>query len=167
MDPAAELLWSRSAERPLRPVEEVPSVRLLGFRVRAAERRGTFGRCLRGTCRRGSPGDGSGSHGDSYPQHQRRLEHWSGGMDGRRSLSALPRSGDRHASRASSVSSLNRTTGFNVVGYLSGNLGLGVAARHVARLILDRKLPLAVVDLDPGFGRGGHDQTFLEYAVIS
>jgi glycosyltransferase involved in cell wall biosynthesis len=62
---------------------------------------------------------------------------------------------------------LNRTTGFNVVGYLSGNLGLGVAARHVARLILDRKLPLAVVDLDPGFGRGGHDQEFLEYAVTS
>jgi glycosyltransferase involved in cell wall biosynthesis len=60
-----------------------------------------------------------------------------------------------------------RSVGFNVVGYLSGNLGLGVAARHIAGLILRKNLPLAVVDIDPRGEREGHDLSFRDYAVSS
>lgn len=59
---------------------------------------------------------------------------------------------------------LSPTVGFNLVGYVSGNLGLGVAARHIASLILSKEFPLAVFDLS-GAGRGGHDRTFDQYAV--
>jgi glycosyltransferase involved in cell wall biosynthesis len=59
------------------------------------------------------------------------------------------------------------SVGFNVIGHLSGNLGLGVTARQIAKLILSKDLPLAVLDLDPGGGRGGHDQSFDDYAVRS
>jgi glycosyltransferase involved in cell wall biosynthesis len=47
--------------------------------------------------------------------------------------------------------------GFNVIGHLSGNLGLGVLARNVVRLLRDKGLPVAALDIDPGLGRGGHD----------
>src|SRR4051794_24765469 len=45
--------------------------------------------------------------------------------------------------------------GFNVIGFASGNLGLGVIARNVIRLVQARGFSLAVVDLDPGGGRAG------------
>jgi glycosyltransferase involved in cell wall biosynthesis len=63
------------------------------------------------------------------------------------------------------MTSLTRAVGFNIVGYLSGNLGLGVAARHVASLVLNKNLPLAVFDLDAGPERRGHDLSFRDYAV--
>lgn len=44
--------------------------------------------------------------------------------------------------------------GFNVIGYATGNLGLGVAARHVIELIRARGYPLAIFDVDPGLDRG-------------
>ncbi len=50
--------------------------------------------------------------------------------------------------------------GINLIGYLSGNLGLGVFARHVLRLLLDRDIPVAAVDLDPGCGRAQADRTY-------
>lgn len=46
---------------------------------------------------------------------------------------------------------------FNVIGFLSGNLGLGVFARSVVRLLQDLSMEVHAVDLDPGFGRGGRD----------
>lgn len=60
-----------------------------------------------------------------------------------------------------------RAVGFNVVGYLSGNLGLGVAARQVASLILGKRLPLTVLDLDTGIERWGHDLSFRDHAVAN
>lgn len=57
--------------------------------------------------------------------------------------------------------------GFNLVGYVSGNLGLGVVTRHIAALILRKGFPLAVLDLDAGHGRGDYDQSFCEYVVSS
>lgn len=60
-----------------------------------------------------------------------------------------------------------REFGVNVVGHVSGNLGLGVLARNVVSVILSRGCPVRVLDIDPGMGRGGHDQRFLEYTVGS
>lgn len=50
--------------------------------------------------------------------------------------------------------------GINVVGHVSGNLGLGVLARHVLDLLLSRGLPVSILDIDPRLGRGGHDRRF-------
>jgi len=59
-------------------------------------------------------------------------------------------------------------TGFNVIGYASGNLGLGVYARSVIDSVLARGFPVAVLDLDPGFGRKNfelrHRDLFVESA---
>ena len=60
------------------------------------------------------------------------------------------------------------TPGFNVIGYASGNLGLGVYARSVIDSIRARGFPVAVLDLDPGFGRKNfelrHQDLFAESA---
>jgi glycosyltransferase involved in cell wall biosynthesis len=63
--------------------------------------------------------------------------------------------------------SSSKPFGFNVIGYLSGNLGLGVSARHLTSLLLDNGHPVAVLDMDPGIGRGGHDLSFDAYKVKS
>lgn len=57
--------------------------------------------------------------------------------------------------------------GINVIGHVSGNLGLGVAGRNVVRALLERGCPVAILDLDPGLGRGGYDKTYGEYMVAS
>ena len=57
--------------------------------------------------------------------------------------------------------------GINVVGYVSGNLGLGVLARHIVSILLARGCPVRVLDIDPALGRGGHDRRFAEYTVGS
>jgi glycosyltransferase involved in cell wall biosynthesis len=50
--------------------------------------------------------------------------------------------------------------GFNVIGFASANLGLGAAARTTIRLLLECGEPVAVVDVDAGFGRSGADHSF-------
>lgn len=55
--------------------------------------------------------------------------------------------------------------GFNVIGHISGNLGLGVAARNLVELIVTKGYSVATYDLDPGKGRHGHDDTFSHLAV--
>lgn len=57
--------------------------------------------------------------------------------------------------------------GFNVIGYVSGNLGIGVTARNVVQMLLDRGFPVSILDLDPGLGRKGQDNRFAEYMVES
>lgn len=57
--------------------------------------------------------------------------------------------------------------GINVIGHVSGNLGLGVLARHVVSVLLARGCPVQVLDIDPKLGRGGHDRRFAEYTVGS
>ncbi len=47
--------------------------------------------------------------------------------------------------------------GFNVIGHVTGNLGLGVLARNVVRTLVRLGYPVAVLDVDPGLGRGRHD----------
>src|ERR1700682_3570202 len=60
-----------------------------------------------------------------------------------------------------------RPFGFNVIGHVSANAGLGVVARSVIGLILNKGYPLATFDVDPGRGRGQHDLTFSQLAVRS
>jgi hypothetical protein len=43
--------------------------------------------------------------------------------------------------------------GFNIVGHVSANLGLGVAARHLTHLILSRGFPMSILDIEAGHGR--------------
>src|ERR1700730_17657181 len=57
--------------------------------------------------------------------------------------------------------------GFNVIGYLSGNLGLGVSARHLTSLLRDKGYPIAILDLDPRARRPRHDLSFDSYSVKS
>jgi glycosyltransferase involved in cell wall biosynthesis len=50
-----------------------------------------------------------------------------------------------------------RPFGFNIVGPISANAGVGVAARDAIRRILAKGYQVATIDIDPGRGRGGHD----------
>lgn len=47
--------------------------------------------------------------------------------------------------------------GFNVIGFITGNLGLAVACRNTLNMLSARDQPLCVVDVDAGGGRSGHD----------
>jgi glycosyltransferase involved in cell wall biosynthesis len=47
--------------------------------------------------------------------------------------------------------------GINVIGYVSGNLGLGVAARSTVERLTAWGHPVSVADIDPGGGRAGRD----------
>lgn len=55
--------------------------------------------------------------------------------------------------------------GFNVIGYVSGNLGMGITARQFIRLLLEKGYPIAALDLDPGLNQERRDTEFLEYVV--
>lgn len=55
----------------------------------------------------------------------------------------------------------------NVIGFVSGNLGLGVFARAVVALLNRRGFQVRVFDVDPGFGRQGQDNTFSSQFVDS
>ncbi len=57
--------------------------------------------------------------------------------------------------------------GINVVGFVSGNLGLGVVARQVIAALLAKGHPVATLDLDAGIGRGGFDRSFEALNVAS
>jgi len=50
--------------------------------------------------------------------------------------------------------------GINIVGHVSGNLGLGVLARDVIDALRTREIPTAVFDVDPGGGRWKFDRRF-------
>ena len=57
--------------------------------------------------------------------------------------------------------------GFNVIGYVSGNVGLGVAARSIVSLLLEKGIPVAVYDVEAGLGRSKHDIRFENLTVNS
>ena len=57
--------------------------------------------------------------------------------------------------------------GFNVIGYVSGNCGLGVAARSIISLFLEKGIPVAVYDVEAGLGRSKHDLRFENLTVKS
>lgn len=55
--------------------------------------------------------------------------------------------------------------GFNVIGNISANTGLGVHARHLITLIRERGHPVTVFDIDPSGNRGRHDTQFADITV--
>ena len=55
--------------------------------------------------------------------------------------------------------------GVNVIGHVSANIGIGVSARYLVQLLLDRNCPVAIFDMDPGLGRGKYDLTFDRFAL--
>jgi glycosyltransferase involved in cell wall biosynthesis len=59
----------------------------------------------------------------------------------------------------------SRAFGFNVVGFVSGNLGLGVFTRNVVAALRAHGFPVAVLDLDPGDGRFRHDRRYRDLEV--
>ena len=61
----------------------------------------------------------------------------------------------------------SRAFGFNVIGPISANAGLAVTARNLVRVLLRRGFPVALLDVDPGLGRGGHDLTYQALMVKS
>ena len=63
------------------------------------------------------------------------------------------------------MESLPSSRGFNVIGYVSGNLGLGVAARSLISLTLARGFAVAIFDMDPEKGRRGFDMTYRNLTV--
>lgn len=56
-----------------------------------------------------------------------------------------------------------KPVGVNVIGYVSGNFGLGIAARSTVARLLAWGHPVAVIDVDPGGGRARRD---LSYASL-
>lgn len=76
-----------------------------------------------------------------------------------------PNHGEFGELRAVALKLYSRPFGFNIFAHASGNLGLGVAARHIIRLILEKNIPVAIVDVDPGMGRGGHDMAYKAHFV--
>lgn len=58
-----------------------------------------------------------------------------------------------------------RPYGFNIIGLISANAGIGVAARNFVRLLLKKNIPIALLDLDPGMNRKSHDMTYSKYIV--
>lgn len=51
-------------------------------------------------------------------------------------------------------------SGYNVIGYVTANLGLGAAARNTLARLLDRGADVRATDIDPGAGRSGTDTTY-------
>lgn len=65
-----------------------------------------------------------------------------------------------HALMANSKTSAE--FGVNLFGYLTSNLGLGVAARNTAHMLLGCGVPVKLIDVNPGGGMQGKDSTFSE-----
>lgn len=55
--------------------------------------------------------------------------------------------------------------GINLIGHVSGNLGLGVLARNTVSLLAEKGIPFSIYDLDSGLGRAGHDMRFRPHFV--
>ena len=55
--------------------------------------------------------------------------------------------------------------GFNVLGYASSGMGLGVVAREFAQALMANGHQVAIFDMDPGGGRRGFDMSLAEHFV--
>ncbi len=65
------------------------------------------------------------------------------------------------------VKKVNQKLGFNVISYVSSNLGTGVSARNIIQLLLDQGAPVSILDIDAGLGRGKSDLRYEQYTVTS
>jgi len=62
---------------------------------------------------------------------------------------------------------VNVHPGFNVIGHITGNLGLGVLARQTLRALADGGYPVSALDVDPGQGRASYDLSPERFLVSS
>jgi glycosyltransferase involved in cell wall biosynthesis len=60
---------------------------------------------------------------------------------------------------------MSQRSGFNLIGYASGNLGVGLVLRQFAKALLANGHAVAIVDLDAGGGRSGHDMSLSAHFV--
>jgi len=84
-------------------------------------------------------------------------------------MTGLPARPSKSVARAtaSGDSPLTRPFGFNVIGHISGNVGVGIVARDAIRLMLQKGYPVATFDIDPGRGRSGHETAYAHLACPS
>jgi glycosyltransferase involved in cell wall biosynthesis len=57
--------------------------------------------------------------------------------------------------------------GFNIIGNVSANTGLGVHVRNIVTLLIEKGYLIRVLDIDPTGNRRGHDQRFNDITVNS
>src|SRR5438067_9966903 len=81
-------------------------------------------------------------------------------------MTAEPLKPKFHAAPASDRTS-GRPFGFNVIGHISANVGVGIVARDAIRLMLQKGYPVATFDIDPGRGRSGHETAYSHLASPS
>ena len=55
-----------------------------------------------------------------------------------------------------------RLPGVNLIGMVTANAGMGVTARNFIRVLKSRGIPVSAYDMNPGFGRGGHDTEYAD-----
>jgi glycosyltransferase involved in cell wall biosynthesis len=64
------------------------------------------------------------------------------------------------------ASTVNKTPfGFNIIGFATANLGLGVALRNTVALLEQAGFSFCVLDIDPGGNRTGHDHATQKYNI--
>ena len=97
--------------------------------------------------------DGSASPGESFESRCRRF----GFRVAELGPAALQRAG---AKAMAPFTDLEADFGLNVFGFLSGNLGMGVTARHYLRNLIDHGVPVQPVEVLVGGGRSHHDQRY-------
>lgn len=78
-----------------------------------------------------------------------------------------PEPEDSAPSGKSPLRSRRNLPGFNVIGYVSSNLGAGVTARNIVQLLLDQGSPVSILDIDAGLGRGKADLRYEHLTVSS
>lgn len=57
--------------------------------------------------------------------------------------------------------------GVNLYGYLTSNLGLGVAGRNTAEMLLSNGVPTKLIDVNPGGGMQGKERSLAEHISAS
>lgn len=65
------------------------------------------------------------------------------------------------------VTSPKSIFGFNIVGFISSNCGLGTAARNILQLLVEKNCPFNIIDIDPGGRRYKYDTTYDKYGIKS
>ncbi len=72
----------------------------------------------------------------------------------------IPQRKDFLENRGAMINARDNNFGVNVIGHVSGNLGLGVLARGMIDALTKNGIGCSVLDLDPGAGRHHHDNRF-------
>ena len=80
---------------------------------------------------------------------------------------APARTSRRRRSGDGGMKAVASDAGVNLIGLLSANLGLGLAARNTLSLLQVKGVPVSALDVDAGMGRSLHDTRFRDLCVAS